>query len=75
MPSLSPQLVFSLVTEITLVLITCLLVVQPESIFSGSSQGARRAAGYVGMVALCLTFCWSVIFGIVIALNNLDFRI
>ncbi len=58
-----------------MILITCLLVVQPESVFGGSSQGVRRAASYVGMVALCLTFCWSVIFGIVIALNNLDFRL
>ena len=75
MPSLPPQLIFALVTEITMILLSCLLVVQPESFFGGSTQGVRRAATYVGMVALCLTFCWSVIFGIVLALNNLDLRI
>jgi hypothetical protein len=75
MPSLPPQLIFATVTEIAMVLMSCLLVVQPESIFSGSSQGTRRAATYAGLVTLCLTFCWSVIFGIVLALNNLALRV
>lgn len=75
MPSISPQLAFALVTEITMILITCLLVVQPDSVFGGSSPGVRRSATYFGLVALSLTFCWSVIFGIVVALNNLDFRL
>jgi hypothetical protein len=30
---------------------------------------------WAGMVALCLTFCWSVIFGCVVALNQLSYRI
>jgi len=75
MPSLPPQLIFAFVTEVAMILLSCLLVVQPESVFGGISQGSRRAATYAGLVSLCLTFCWSVIFGIVLALNNLELRI
>jgi hypothetical protein len=57
-----------------MVLLTCLLVVQPESVFKNVSDQARQAYLYAGMISLCLTFCWSVIFGIVLTINNLLLR-
>ena len=75
MPQVPPQVLFSTVIEAVLVLTSCFLVVQPESVFSGTSQGTRRLANYAGMLALCVTFCWSVIFGIVLTLNNLTLQI
>jgi hypothetical protein len=75
MPQLPPQVIFSLVVETGLVLLTCFLVVQPESVFRGVSGEIRRSVGFAGMVSLCLTFCWSVIFGCVLALNDVSQRI
>ena len=75
MPQVPPQLIFATVIEAAMILTSCFLVVQPESIFSGTTQDTRRLASYAGMLALCVTFCWSVIFGIVLALNNLTLQI
>ena len=35
----------------------------------------NKAVAWAGMVALCLTFCWSVIFGCVMALSEITYRI
>ncbi len=74
MPHLPPQVIFATLVETGLVLLTCLLVVQPESVFRGVASEIRRSVSFAGMVSLCLTFCWSVIFGCVLALNDLTLK-
>ena len=75
MSQISPQVLFATSVEGFLVVLSCLLVVQPESVFGRRSRGVRLAASYAGWIALCLTFCWSVIFGCVLVLNDLTLRI
>ena len=62
------QLNFTLAVELLLVTISSILLAQPEIIFAKHSQRLRTAASWSGMVFLCLTFCWSVILGVVIFL-------
>lgn len=40
-----------------------------------SSAAAAAFYRWAGTVFLCLTFCWSVILGCVLALNQMTFRI
>ena len=40
-----------------------------------SISGAKAFYRWAGTVLLCLTFCWSVILGCVLALNGLTFTL
>jgi hypothetical protein len=74
MTSLPPQLIFATTVEATLILMTSWLLVQPEAVFSEWSPESRKLATMAGLVLLCLTFCWSIIFGMVIVIQNLTIR-
>jgi hypothetical protein len=69
------QVVFALIIESALVGLTALLLLQPEGLFRGHSPALRAAVRGGGLVLLCLTFCWSVIFGAVMALNHMTIQL
>jgi hypothetical protein len=74
-PQFSPQLLGSFVIELALVSMTTFLLAQPEPLFHGLSGRVRGAITWAGMVALCVTFCWSVIVGCELALHQLTQRL
>ncbi len=61
--------------EFFMILLTCTLLMQPRSMFGAVSQRMSSAVMAGGFVLLCLTFCWSVILGAVLALNDMTLRI
>jgi hypothetical protein len=65
-----------MLVEAVLVAFTVFALVQPFA-FMKPKQTERRTVGLqmVGLVLLCITFCWSVIFGCVLALNEITFRL
>jgi hypothetical protein len=62
----SPQVLIALGVEALLILVTFVFLNAPRT---------RAALQWAGMIMLCLTFCWSVIFGCVIALTGSTLRI
>lgn len=72
MPS---TVIFSLAIELALILLTLLLLIQPKAFFRKKHDKPYTLLHWVGIVLLCLTFCWSVIVGIVLSMNELSFRI
>ena len=64
------QIFFSMLIEAALVTLTVLLLVQP---FRKKQNEVKTP--FVGMILLCLTFCWSIVFGCVLALNEITFRL
>lgn len=69
------QVLVSLLLESGLITLTTLLLAQPKVMFATRSERARSLAFSGGLLFLCLTFCWSVIFGCVLYLNDISFRI
>ncbi len=69
------SLVISLAVEIILVSMTLFLLAHPRMLFKQRSDRARLLITISGLVFLCLTFCWSVIFGCVLVLHEPAFRI
>lgn len=72
---LSRQILFSLVIEFWLVFVTVLLLAQPRflgSFFgeSANNERSRLRMTISGVFLLCVTFCWSVVFGCVIAFQR-----
>ncbi|OFZ70442.1 MAG: hypothetical protein A3K03_05825 [Bdellovibrionales bacterium RIFOXYD1_FULL_44_7] len=63
------QLVFVMLIEFALIMLTCILLMQPTLIFAGQSDRARSIARTGGLVFLCVTFCWSIILGCVFTLS------
>lgn len=66
------QVVFALIIETALILLTLLLLTQPKLMFGTQSARIRSMANAGGMILLCLTFIWSVIFGCVLAINRVS---
>jgi len=64
--NLSPQVLVALAVEALLIVVTFAFLNAPRT---------RAALQWAGMIMLCLTFCWSVIFGCVLALTNSSLRI
>lgn len=63
--------ILAFIIESFLVMVTVALLVQPESVFRGQTERIRSALRAGGYVFLCLTFCWSVVFGAVLTLNSM----
>lgn len=75
MSQLTPQLLGTVLIEAAMIALTTFLLVQPEPVFRGVSIRIRGAITWAGLVSLCVTFCWSVIFGCVLAIHHLTLRI
>lgn len=67
---MSKQMIFALVVEGWLVLLTLLMLMQPSFVFQFKSDQAQRVVTVFGLFLLSVTFCWSVVFGCLIALNQ-----
>jgi len=70
------QVFFTMLIEAALVAFTVFALVQPFASLK-PKQTETRSIGlqFVGLVLLCITFCWSVVFGCVLALNEITFRL
>lgn len=66
-------IIFVLLVEFALIALTMLLMAQPEIIFRSKSVRLQSFLHWGAMLLLCLTFCWSVVVGIVLTMNGLDF--
>lgn len=69
------QVIVAKWVEIILVLLTSVFLVQPSMVFPNVSQKARQIATLLGVIFLCATFCWSVVFGAILFLNDMTLRI
>lgn len=69
------QVIVSLWIEIAMITVTMILLVQPRMFFPFRTERARTAGSWAGMTLLCVTFCWSVILGCILALNDMTFKI
>ncbi len=72
---LSHQIFVSFLIELVMILATLVLLDVPNLAIRFRSPGAQAAVRGAGMVMLCLTFCWSVILGCVLALNAGTYRL
>ncbi len=63
---MTDQMKIGLFIEFLFIVLSCVLL-------NGAKD--KPSFAWAGMVALCLTFCWSVIFGCVMALNEITYRI
>lgn len=64
----SVMVAFSL--ESVLILVTTLALTQPKFFFRANSPRLQSLVNWVGMFLLCVTFCWSVVLGIVLSMND-----
>ena len=72
---MSSILILAVFLECLLILMTAVLIVQPQAIFRTASPRIQSIAFGAGMVSLCLTFCWSVVLGILLNLNGITIKI
>lgn len=71
-----PQMVvLGCLVEAALILVTCLLLTQPDFLFRNRAERARRVLKWVGIISLCLTFCWSVVVGVFLSMNEMTIRL
>ncbi len=61
--------------ECMLIIVTTLLLSQPEFIFKSATIRIQSMAKWGGVFLLCLTFCWSIVLGIILSVNGLSLRI
>ncbi len=64
-----------LVVEAVAVSLTSVFLLQPKFLFRRGAAQSRSGVRWVGMAFLCFTFCWSVIVGIVLTMNDVSFKI
>ena len=64
------QLVAGLMIEFGLMLSTLFFLIQPNFIFKRIHERTRIALTMSGLIMLCVTFCWSVIFGCILTLHR-----
>lgn len=69
------QIMITAAIEGTLIFLTTFLLTQPTGFFKTTSEKAKTLATYSGLIFLCITFCWSVILGCLVALREFPFRI
>jgi hypothetical protein len=75
MTEMPKQVIFALLIQCALIVMTTTLLAQPRIIFSDQSNKVRSIARGGGWVLLCITFCWSVVFGVILSLNAITIRI
>jgi hypothetical protein len=68
-------LIFSLGVELALIIATTLLLIPPKAVFRVKLDRIRPGLRWGGIVFLCLTFCWSIVVGIVLSMNHLSFSL
>lgn len=68
---MSQQLVIGITIEAVLILVTTFLLTQPAIFFPANSQRVSSFATAGGLVFLCFTFMWSVIFGAILSMNQI----
>jgi hypothetical protein len=68
---MSSSVLFCFSVEVVLVFLTTFLLSQPQSVFKGASKPIQNFAFGSGVILIGLTFCWSVLLGIVSSLNQL----
>jgi len=61
--------------EMALIALTSLMLIQPKFIFRQKTGKLKSFFKWGGLVFLCLTFCWSIVVGIVLSMNDLSLRI
>ena len=71
---MAPQLLGTVLIEASFVLLTTFLLAQPELVFGNVSTRMRSVVTGAGFISLCLTFCWSVIFGCVLTIHQINFH-
>lgn len=69
------QVVFAMAVETAMIIVTLLLLNQPNIFLPFRSPRVQTALRAGGLIMLSLTFCWSVILGCVITLHQMTFRI
>jgi len=69
------QVLFCLLIEAVLMTLTVVLLVQPQFVVKPKSKKTADVMTYFGFGCLSLTFCWSFVFGCVLAVNQLSIRI
>lgn len=72
---LSHQVFVAGVIEIGMILVTLTFLDVPNFLLPFKSPSARSAIKGGGLIMLCLTFCWSVVLGCVLALNSGTYRL
>lgn len=72
---LPKQVIFALIIECLMIILTTVFLAQPQTIFNNQSERAKSIVRIGGFFLLCLTFCWSVVFGTVLALNSIFIRV
>ena len=70
---MSEQVAIAMFMESLLVSVTALLLLQPKAVFT--SPKAMKVATWSGLVLLCITFCWSVVVGCILYLNQMVIRL
>lgn len=68
---MSKQLALAFFIEFALVFVTVFLLIQPRFAFATEARRARAMATISGYFLLCITFCWSVVVGCVLAIHQL----
>ena len=72
MPSI---LILAVLVELVLVVLTSVFLTQPKLIFKAGPSRAQSLAYGAGVICFCLTFCWSVVLGILFHLNGLSIKV
>jgi hypothetical protein len=72
---MSQSVILVSIVEMSLIFLTTFLLTQPKLIFGKEPSLFRSFANWFGMFLLCVTFCWSVVVGIVFSLNNIVFQV
>jgi hypothetical protein len=60
--------------ESVFIFITTLALTQPKFLFRMTSPALQNLVNWVGMFLLCATFCWSVVLGIVLSMNDITLQ-
>lgn len=62
---------FSVAVELGLISFTSLVLTQPNFLIQVESKRGRSATAVIGGFFLCVTFCWSVVLGIVLYIHDI----
>lgn len=66
------SLILAVFVESVLILLTLLLLVQPNKVLSLKTERGKAVAWWAGLFFLVMTFLWSIIFGIVLSVNGIS---
>jgi hypothetical protein len=64
-----------LVVEAVLIVLTTFCFLRPQALLRLKTNHLNKFFRWSGIFLLILTFCWSIIFGIVLGMNDLTIRI